>query len=122
MPFFLINITKVIYIILFKSWLQILFGIKIQNQIYLLLRQKVFPNQLFLLSNPLFNDKEIIIKKSCINGNLNKLLNISYENEKFTKNIEFSVIKIKNNQKNLNSLLLLLLYLFKFYLIFNFQL
>ena len=89
----------------------ILFGIKDTKSNLSFTKAKVFPNQLFLLSNPLFNDKEIIIKKSCINGNLNKLLNISYENEKFTKNIEFSVVKIKINQKSLNSLLLLLLLL-----------
>ena len=51
----------------------ILFGIKDTKSNLSFTKAKVFPNQLFLLSNPLFNDKEIIIKKSCINGNLNEL-------------------------------------------------
>src|SRR5439155_27345651 len=82
----------------------ILFGIKDTKSNLSFTKAKVFPNQLFLLSNPLFNDKEIMIKKSCVNGNLNKLLNIS--SEKSTKK---HMIKIKFNQKSLNSLLLLLL-------------
>ena len=56
----------------------ILFGIKNTKSNLSFTKAKVFPNQLFLLSNPLFNDK-IMIKKSCINGNLNELLNISSE-------------------------------------------
>ena len=56
----------------------ILFGIKDTKSNLSFTKAKVFPNQLFLLSNPLFNDK-IMIKKSCINGNLNELLNISSE-------------------------------------------
>ena len=61
----------------------ILFGIKDTKSNLSFTKAKVFPNQLFLLSNPLFNDKEIMIKKLCINGNLNELLNIS--SEKSTK-------------------------------------
>ena len=61
----------------------ILFGIKDTKSNLSFTKAKVFPNQLFLLSNPLFDDKEIMIKKSCINGNLNELLNIS--SEKSTK-------------------------------------
>src|SRR5271170_1364235 len=55
----------------------ILFGIKDTQANLSFTKAKVFPNQLFLLSNPLFDDKVIIIKKSCINGNLNELFNIS---------------------------------------------
>src|SRR6185436_15057422 len=57
----------------------ILFEIKDTKSNLSFTKAKVFPNQLFLLSNPLFNDKEIMIEKSCINGNLNELLNISSE-------------------------------------------
>ena len=56
----------------------ILFGIKDTKSNLSFTKAKVFPNQLFLLSNPLLND-EIMIKKSCINGNLYELLNISSE-------------------------------------------
>ena len=43
----------------------ILFGIKDTKSNLSFTKAKVFPNQLFLLSNPLFNNKEIMIKKSC---------------------------------------------------------
>ena len=62
-------------------------------------KAKVFPNQLFLLSNPLFDDKEIMIKKSCINENLNELLNIS--SEKSTKKHRIFSDKDKNQSKKL---------------------
>src|SRR5439155_5186340 len=77
----------------------ILFGIKDTKSNLSFTKAKVFPNQLFLLSNPLFDDKEIMIKKSCINGNLNELLNIS--SEKSTKKHRIFSDKDKNQSKKL---------------------
>ena len=77
----------------------ILFGIKDTKSNLSFTKAKVVPNQLFLLSNPLFDDKEIMIKKSCINGNLNKLLNIS--SEKSTKKHRIFSDKDKNQSKKL---------------------
>lgn len=77
----------------------ILFGIKDTKSNLSFTKAKVFPNQLFLLSNPLFDDKEIMIKKSCINGNLNELLNTS--SEKSTKKHRIFSDKDKNQSKKL---------------------
>jgi hypothetical protein len=56
----------------------ILIGIKDNKSNLSFTKVKVFPNHLYLLSNPLLaNNKKIQVNKSCSDGNLNEILNIS---------------------------------------------
>src|SRR2546429_6248112 len=92
----------------------ILIGIKDNKSNLSFTKVKVFPNHLYLLSNPLLaNNKKIQVNKSFSDGNLNEILNIpvifssavassSASFSSFTlisKNGEFLILMIKKLKK-----------------------